>query len=593
MSDIPYQKRFSTISLNENPAAPISHHKKSDSFTPKTMTVLIIIGIAIAVYLFRKPDTYYTPPLAFPTQLAATFGEVRQDHFHLGVDIRTGGKENLPVYALADGYISRISIQPDGYGKALYIAYNNGITSVFAHLNRFTPKIDSVLSRQQHLQESWEQEMFLPPHQFPVTKGQLVAYSGNSGFSEGPHLHVEFRNTKTKSLINPVIAGMPVDDDIPPKIKSAFLYNGTNHFYEGEGKEIRLTKDHRNVVTPVQDVSDSVLRVGIEAEDWQRDSKRRLGIYQALLFLDNKLQFEFRMDSIPFLKDRYVNATIDYPQWIRKKRCIQLLSALPGNRLPSWQQTSGNGLLHLDKERTHEIRIVVKDASGNRNSVRIPVRYRPSSTKIKFRHTAKLLVPGKAGNLNTTNAAVYFSPYAFYDTVQARMEEIRTPPSAISSVISLFDPSVPVHTSYVIQLKTTLSKNDVLRDCVLMELHSGSKKQYYKGDWSGDYMTGKFNRFGKIRLVLDTQPPVVHCDNWKRGTFTKYALLRLHCLDNYGQVEHFRGEIDGRWVPFERKGNEFVYRISEHLSKGKHRLWVSVEDKAGNKKCAEFVFVVQ
>ncbi len=554
------------------------------------MIVLVMITGTI-IYFLSLPRIYFGSPLKIQTEIAGTFGEIRKDHFHLGIDIRTGGIENIPVYAMADGYIYRASIQREGYGKALYIAYNNGLMSVYAHLNSFSDEVTTAVTKQQLLSEHWEQEMFFSPRRFPVKKGTLVAYSGNSGSSEGPHLHLEMRNAKTKVILNPVLSGINVTDDIAPSIRSVWLYNGSRSLYEENGTEINLNAEGIRETDDLVTIADSVVRIGIEANDKNEDSKFRLGIYQAQLLLDNKLLFEFKMDSIPVAKERYVNATIDYARWYHQNRIIQLLFRLPGNYLPAYQQFNGNGMIHLADARIHRISIIVKDASGNSKSATFRIRYK--SRVIKPGKASELLIPGMPHKVSRGSVVAYFSPLAFYDAVPFRMteQESRTTGS-VSKTVKVYDPSIPVHTRYRIQLKTFLHKSDPARQYVLMELNNGKEKIYVKGNWKGDFMDGTFEKFGTIRLIVDSVPPRISMVKSK-AWFDRREMILLDCPDNTGYLENFTARIDGQWTPFEQKKNSYYFYIPEKFKKGNHCLEVESTDQVGNTTKKKIDFVVR
>jgi murein DD-endopeptidase MepM/ murein hydrolase activator NlpD len=187
----------------------------------RLLWLLLIAPILIAAVLYRSnqyPKGYYGSPLGIKVELAANFGEVRTDHYHMGLDIRTNGKENLPVYATADGYISRVTIEEGSFGKAIYITHPNGTMSVYGHLNKFMPALEDIVRTKQYKDERWEQDIHFTNTDLPVWKGMLVAYSGNTGASEGPHLHFEVRDVHTGNNLNPLQNGFGLKDNIAPVV---------------------------------------------------------------------------------------------------------------------------------------------------------------------------------------------------------------------------------------------------------------------------------------------------------------------------------------------------------------------------------------
>src|SRR5215467_8908764 len=157
------------------------------------------------------PKYYFRDPLGIsPMEIVANFGELRPDHWHMGLDIRTKQKENFPVYAAASGYIARIKVEKFGYGRSIYINHPNGLTTVYGHLNKFFPALEEYVTEQQYKNQSWEIELSFDKKQFPVFKSQLIAYSGSTGNSAGPHVHFEIRNTKSTKCLNPLLFGFPM-----------------------------------------------------------------------------------------------------------------------------------------------------------------------------------------------------------------------------------------------------------------------------------------------------------------------------------------------------------------------------------------------
>src|SRR5215216_4132705 len=177
------------------------------------------------------PQNYFRNPLNIPMQLVANFGELRANHWHMGLDIRTQQKVNLPVYAAAEGYIARVKIEPGGFGRAIYINHPNGYTTLYAHLNNFFPALEQYVKTEQYKLESWEVELEIPQNLFPVSKGSFIAYSGSTGGSQGPHVHFEIRDTKTDECLNPLLFGFPIADVVPPTISRLAMYDRNRSVY--------------------------------------------------------------------------------------------------------------------------------------------------------------------------------------------------------------------------------------------------------------------------------------------------------------------------------------------------------------------------
>ena len=262
---------------------------------PHIFTCLISIFSFLNVQAQANyPQNYFRDPLNIPIQLASNFGELRQDHFHMGLDIRTQSRENLPVFAAAGGYVSRIKIEKYGYGKAIYITHPNGYTTLYAHLNFFYNALEKYVEDKQYKDESWEQDFTLPENLFPVTKAQFIANSGNTGGSQGPHLHFEIRDTKTGNNINPRLFGLPVPDTKPPVLFGLYWFDRRYSVYNVQPQQISIT--HKNNVykatSAVVEVGSPVITLGFRAEDLTNNSPFKFGVYHASLSIDDSLLFE-------------------------------------------------------------------------------------------------------------------------------------------------------------------------------------------------------------------------------------------------------------------------------------------------------------
>jgi len=542
-------------------------------------------------------------------QLAANFGELRPDHFHMGLDIRTKGREDLPVYAVEDGYVSHISVGQYGMGRALYIIHPDGYTTVYGHLNSFADEMEKFVHQQQYASQSWEQELSPSPDRFPVRQGQFIAYSGNTGASQAPHLHFEVRDTRTGRNLNPLLTGIRIRDELPPVINGLYWYDRRYSTYQVRARKVAITgRDGRYQATGgILKLNSPFVSLGISTADKSDNKSRLSGIFHAAVWLDGKLIYAFSLRNLSYSDSHYLNACIDYSKWIRSGMLIQHLSILPGNHIPIFDSTGTDGVIHLTDNRTHAIRIKVSDVYGNASTLDLPVILNTPVTPDKIPsndapahldsscaisgnaplppENVHMLLPGRENNVAGPDVQVQFSRLAFYDKVPLMLlDERPAVANGASARIRLHDATVPVHDRYRVRVRTILRKGNPLRSKVIMQLLCGDSQRISKGTWQGDWMEGGFDRLGTIQLLIDTIPPAVELSGWNDGQIfvSDTRTLAIQCNDNLGVIASFRAELDGHWLLFARKGNNFTYIFDEYCPAGRHRLTVTVKDVAGN-----------
>lgn len=549
------------------------------------LALVLTASLLVLAVCHHRPASNYQSPLDIFPQLAADFGELREDHFHMGVDIRTRGREGLPVYAVADGYVSHIRIEESGLGKALFITHPDGYTSVYGHLSRLDDDLEKEVHRQQYLTRSWEQDIDLPRDSFPVRQGQLIAYSGNTGASQAPHLHFEVHDSMGRS-INPLLSALTIDDDRPPVIRGLYWYDRRYSTYQVRAQKIALEeKNNRNgLLRDLVTVGSPVVSLGITATDKSDHSDHLSNIFRAELWCDDTLLHSFRLSGFPDSDTRYINACIDYPKWIRSGIYVQHLSTLPGNRLPIF--TGRDGLIHLEDGRVHTVRIRVSDIYDNASEIRCRMQYRPvaSVTLVSVSRDVRLLAPGKANTVSGPSFRTSFSPEAFYDRVPFRaVETPATSSGSASPVVHLHDATIPVHDVYQVAIRTSLPPTSRLRDRTIIQLTSGDYRQVKKGKWSGDWMSSTFNRLGDLQLLVDTSAPFIELIDIPGG-------LGIRASDNLGRVARFRATLDGHWLCFARRNDLFTYTFDEYCPPGRHQLVVTAGDVAGNESSYTYIF---
>lgn len=557
----------------------------------KLMVAICLIHTIIA-QAQNYPQNYFRNPLNIPMQLSANFGAVRTNHFHMGLDLRTNSQENLSVLAAADGYVSRIKVERYGFGNAMYITHPNGFTTVYAHLNKYFDKLDEYVKDKQYKDEKWEQDITFQPGQFPVTKGQLIALSGNTGGSAGPHLHFEIRDTKTEECLNPLLFGFNIPDSVAPIISGLYWYDRRFSTYEPGANAITVKKNGNAYTTDVVRVNSPMISFGIKAVD-KANQGFNLGVYKAQLLMDGKLIYGFSIDKVSYDDTRYLNGCIDYTKFIRDKVGIQHLSALPGMKLQNYSIPNLSGIINLQDENVHNIEIVLQDVKGNTSKLTAKVQF--AKTDIGVSPSGKTILANEGKTLTTDNAEINFSKNAVYDAVNFNMyEKNSSDGNAVSHTIVLQNPYIPVHDFYTLKIKPNRKLTKDEKDKVVVLFNYGSDKDAIdaiKAKWNGDQAEAQFNRLGTAELILDNSLPSVS-SGWKDGVVINDGSLRLKGSTKVGDIVSFRAELDGKWLRFARVKNDFVYVFDEKCLKGSgsHTLNVTTINSAGNSNIQTFRF---
>ena len=543
------------------------------------------------------PKYYFRNPLGIPMEIVANFGELRPDHWHMGLDIRTEQKENYPVYAAASGYIARIRIESSGFGRSIYINHPNGLTTVYGHLNSFFPALEKYVTAQQYKKESWEIELNFEKNQFPVFKSQLIAYSGNTGSSQGPHLHFEIRNTKTTKCLNPLLFSFPMQDNTAPEIIRLAIYDRSHSVYDQSPQLFLLEKTKDGYIISGSSVIQTGLNrisFAIQSVDRMKKSGSADGIYSAKLFFDNKPVIGFVLDSVDYNETAYMNAQIDYRLRYYGGVYLQHLSQLPGDHGVVYKPINGNGVIKLSDTGFHLVHIEVKDAYFNESQLDFIVRHVDSLAKtIPTDSITQVFAPNGVNvfikpdfELNMPEQSLYDSVRRFYYRNDADA------PNTVSAQHQLNDPSVPIQGSITVRIKPNKQIPVEWKDKIVIIRTDARGNNIRKAEWQGEWLAAKFGDFGKFQAFIDTIPPEIK-DIGKRDTvdFTNDSSIAIEARDNYGSVRKFRAEVDNKWIRFSNdKGSRYIYNFDEHCSYGIHQLKVTAEDLVGNSSTRIFWF---
>ncbi|MCU7551093.1 M23 family metallopeptidase [Chitinophagaceae bacterium LB-8] len=547
-------------------------------------TVILLFFLLPRAQEKDYPNGYFRHPLNVPMALVANFGELRPNHWHMGLDIRTQQRENLPVYAAADGYITKVKIEPSGFGRAIYIAHPNGYTTLYAHLNDFYPALEQYIKEQQYRLESWAVELTLPPFLFSVKKGDFIAYSGNTGGSQGPHVHFEIRDTKTDNCLNPLLFGFPIPDAVPPTISRLAMYDANKSVYMQSPQMIPIRKTGANYTLAMSNllkVGSNKLSFAIGASDRFSGSANPVGVYCAKIFLDGVFQSGFVLDSIDYNETRYINAQIDYRYKHAGGPYLQHLNKMPGDTSNVYTSTYPDAAIVLPDTTMHSIKIEVMDAALNTSVLAFNIQYNGTLAKPIQNNTSSRLVPQNVNIFESDNFELYTSEYTIYDTVPITFSNSGVASgNAVSPVYTFCSAAIPSHDSVTVRIKPSLAVAPEDRDKVIIKSISGSRTVVGKAKWQNGWFVAKFRQFGTYQAFIDQEPPSV---NAPVTDLRRASRLVFVPTDNFKEIKMFRAEVDGQWLRFTNdKGYSYIYKFDEKFPQGEHSLKVIVEDEAGN-----------
>ena len=537
----------------------------------------------------KYPQGYFRNPLGIPFSVTGNFGELRPNHWHMGLDLRTNQKENQPVFAAANGYLAHVGIRSQSFGRYIIINHPNGLSTLYAHLNKFFPELEQYVEEQQHKKESWAIELDFTETQFPVRQGKLIAYSGNTGGSQGPHLHFEIRDTKTDRSLNPLLFGFEIRDDISPVITRLGMYDRGLSTYQQSPKLIPLKKTDSGYYTLPRKIltGNRKISFAIGAYDRITGSATADGIYSAFFYVDEKPQAGFILDNIDYYESGYVNAQIDYRFKFNGGSNLQHLSRLPGDKGNVYQEIESEyGIIELSDTVEHSVRIEISDAHDNLSELFFTIQYSESlSRQDKKNSLQKQFVPGYINLLEEKDFEIYIPENCLYDTVSSLYyRNDFSVPNAITAMHQLNDPSIPVHDQFTVRIKPSVAVGAEQRNKIVMVREWRGRRSVQKAIWQKEWLTGSFSDFGNFRAFTDLIPPVINAPGKGKDTLDLSPLNRIVFtpIDNYG-IKSFRAELNGKWLKFTNdKARSFIYIFDEKCPFGVHELKIKVEDIVGN-----------
>lgn len=538
------------------------------------------------------PKNYFRSPLGIPLYLAGNFGELRSNHFHSGLDMKTQGKEGFNVYAAADGYVSRVKISPWGYGKTIYIDHPNGYTTVYAHLKSFKGKIADEIKKYQYEKESWEIDWYPPDSLLKVKKGDKIALSGNTGGSGGPHLHFEIRETKTEFPVNPLLFGFEIKDDIKPIIRSITLTPLDDTSYVNNLKSTQrflVTGSDGNYrlkyTTPIYAYGN--IGIGIETIDKLNGYGNRNGIYSIELQKDNEIIYKSEMKKFSFDESRALNSLIDYEYYLKEKVRFQRSYIEPNNPLSIYAKHKNNGVVNFKTDDVFNFNYIIKDTYDNTSKIKFETKGKVdkkiANNVLKQKYDT--VFSYKDSNYFTKpNISVSIPKDALYNNLPLHYFEADTMAGAITPTYFVHNDYTPLHKPISVSIKVG-RLSEYLRSKATI-VHFDRRKRYYSkgGEWRNNFITAKSKNFGGFAVMIDTvAPKITPLNIIPNRNMANYKTLEIKIGDNLSGIKSYRGTIDGKWIimEYEAKKAKLFYTF-DNLTKGKHEFKLEVTDGVGN-----------
>jgi hypothetical protein len=555
---------------------------------------LLFLLVSLSIYAQNEyPKDYFKAPLDIRLNLSGSFGELRSNHFHTGLDFKTNQKEGLNVYAAADGYVSRIKISSYGYGKAIYVTHPNGYTSVYGHLQQGSGKIQEYIKMSHYKEKAFEIEIFLKPDELVVKQGEIIALSGNTGGSGGPHLHFEIRDTQSEKSINPMLFGFDtlIKDTREPVVSILMAYPVGDNAMVNESHvplAINYTKQADGIYIADKVLVNGAVGFGINAYDMFDYNYNKNGTYLVQSFLNGQSSFSYEFNTFAFDESRYINALLDYPRFRKTGVRIQRLFMINPYPLSIIKTDKNNGIIVVKPNISTTYRIEVRDFNNNKMVINIPVQYSPVASKAQsnVEKTAYFLKAKNDNMYKKDNMSVFVEAGSFYEDFYLKFD-------VQDDTLTFHNGSVAVHKNFKVSIDDNSLTEEQKKKTFIASL-DGKSKRYNATKVKDSTFTAYTKNLGKFFLVQDTIAPKVRPVNISEGKWlSKQNSIDFTISDDLSGIDSFNGSINGSWILFDynykkaRITHEFDNQL---IQDGRNEIKLEVIDNTGNSTIFETHF---
>lgn len=552
---------------------------------------LIIITLTSFSQIIRCQTAEFYNPIALPPSISGSFGEIRSDHFHSGVDFRTNGKTGFRVYSSEKGYVSRIKISALGFGKTIYIDHPNGFTTVYAHLDGFSRNIAQYVENAQYSQKSFEVELFPGKNEIIVEKGEIIGLSGNSGSSGGPHLHYETRYTSSQIPMAPLkyFDNWKNTDTSAPTLNKIYIYqvDSINYLTDNfERKNIKFNKN-RNKFQVIDTVrAFGKIGLGIESYDYVNENSNRCGFSEISLKMNDTIIYKLSLDSFAFAETKYVNSIIDYAAKIAENEEVVQLWVDDNNKFSGLNVDKSKGLITIDNNKIYNISIDIKDHSGNTSNLKMTIKGLDrqkkdtsdiSSKSIFLEFNKEYKISAKGYDIIIPKDALYHNLYFSHSLDSTNKKQ---------PIYKVHDNKTPIHKKFTLSLKPDTSYNRYSSKLYIGYIN-GKGIEFVDNKNTNGRIEASCSKFGNYTILIDTIPPQIKPINISnKQNFLNETKIQLQLIDETG-INTYTGYIDGNWALFEwdPKNKMLVHILDKTRTKKNswHTLKIEVSDKLNNK----------